>query len=100
MRLLPGPHNLAVGLMKYVAVQSLIISVLSQGMHTLADEDTLMHHATHTHQMRLKGKATSLNLVDQRFLFGSNGFVSLVLNGFVSLAMTCVVSDQIVFGEC
>ena len=86
--------------MKYVAVQSLIISVLSQGMRTLADEDTLMHHATHTHQMHLKGKATSLNPVDQRFLFGSNGFVSLVLNGFVSLAMTCVVSDQIVFGEC
>lgn len=42
LKWLPGPRNLADGLTKYIAVQSLIISVLSEGKYTLADEDTLL----------------------------------------------------------
>ena len=32
-------------------MQSLIISVMSQGMYTLADEETLMHQAGHTRKL-------------------------------------------------
>lgn len=48
LRWLPGPHNLADGLTKYIAVQSLMISVLSEGRYTLADEDTLLKSANST----------------------------------------------------
>ena len=42
---LPGPRNLADGLTKFISLQSLIISTLSSGTYTLADEHTLMQHA-------------------------------------------------------
>lgn len=45
---LPGPRNLADGLTKYIALQSLMISTLSHGTYTLADEHTLMEHAART----------------------------------------------------
>lgn len=48
LRWLPGPYNLSDGLTKYIAVQSLIISVLSEGKYTLADEATLLAQAEHT----------------------------------------------------
>ena len=48
LRWLPGPYNLSDGLTKYIAVQSFIISVLSEGKYTLADEATLLTQAEHT----------------------------------------------------
>lgn len=50
LRWLPGPYNLSDGLTKYIAVQSLIIRVLSEGKYTLADEATLLTQAEHTKQ--------------------------------------------------
>ena len=61
LRWLPGPHNLADGLTKYVAVQSLIVNVLSQGMYTLADEETLMKSADGTKSILKQNRAFDLN---------------------------------------
>ena len=45
LRWLPGPCNLADGLTKHAAIQSLIISVPNRGPHSLADESTLFERA-------------------------------------------------------
>ena len=55
LRWVPGPYNLADGLTKFIALQSLMISVLSEGQYTLADEATLLERAEQT-KKQLKQK--------------------------------------------
>ena len=61
----PGPHNLADGLTKYISMQSLMIHVLRDGSYTLADEDTLLASAEKTRETlkSVDSKRPSCNIV-------------------------------------
>ena len=47
---LPGPRNVADGLTKYLAVQDLIVAVLSSGMYTVADVEQFVARAANIKQ--------------------------------------------------
>ena len=62
LRWIPGPRNLADGLTKHITIQSLIISVLTEGRYTLAAESTLLESAQKS-KKRLKNQDSTQSVL-------------------------------------
>ena len=58
LRWIPGPRNVADGLTKYLAVQDILISTMTSGKYTIADDDMIMARAAALKSLaRERGKA-------------------------------------------